>query len=123
MFRGRGAIVNVDELVERVREAIRTGTGPDGRRLEGCAFGPCRDSRDRGGAGCHLCDVIAKLPQPGADRAARRLADAAAGDADVHEREHKNAARDGDPKLAGAKQRKHPMWEKRKRQGPHRGNA
>jgi len=114
--------VNVDELVERVREAIRTGT-VDGRRLEGCAFGPCSSSRSRGGAGCHLCDVIAKLEQPGARAERLRLADAAAVDADVHAREHKNAARDGDPKLSGAKERRHPMYEKRKRQGPHRGNA
>jgi hypothetical protein len=31
---------------------------------EGCGFGPCRHSRERGGRGCHLCDVTAKLPQP-----------------------------------------------------------
>lgn len=85
-------------------------------RPEGCGFGPCRNSLERGGKGCRLCDVIAKLPQP-------RRSIAAAVDADVHEREHRNAARDGDLKLAGAKQRKHPMWEKRRRQGPHRGNA
>lgn len=117
--------MNVDELVERVREAIRTGTGPDGRRLEGCAFGSCSSSRERGGAGCHLCDVIAKLEQP-SDRAARRLAaaaDAAAVDADVHEREHKNPTRDGAPTLSGEKERRHPMHEKRRRQGPHRSNA
>ena len=29
----------------------------------GCAFGPCVHSRERGGAGCKLCDVVAKLPQ------------------------------------------------------------
>ena len=29
----------------------------------GCAFGPCIYSRERGGAGCKLCDVVAKLPQ------------------------------------------------------------
>jgi len=106
--------VNVDELVERVREAIRNGTGPDGRRLEGCAFGPCRDSRERGGAGCHLCDVIAKLPQP--QKLTRPLE---AGEDLAPDK----AARDGDPKLSGAKQRRHPMFEKRRRQGPHRGHA
>jgi hypothetical protein len=112
--------VNVDELVERVREAIRTGT-VDGRRLEGCAFGPCSSSRSRGGAGCYLCDTIARLEQPIA--LGRALTDAAAVDADVHDREHRNAARDGDPKLSGAKERRHPMYEKRRRQGPHRSNA
>lgn len=28
---------------------------------EGCAFGPCRQSRDRGGPGCDLCDRVAKI--------------------------------------------------------------
>lgn len=64
---------------------------------------------------CRLCTVIADLPLNG------RIA--AAVDADVHEREHKNAARDGAPKLAAEKERRHPMFEKRRRQGPHRGNA
>lgn len=31
---------------------------------EGCAFGPCRQSLERGGAGCRLCDRIAKIQQP-----------------------------------------------------------
>lgn len=31
--------------------------------IEGCGFGPCVRSRERGGPGCHLCDVTAKLPQ------------------------------------------------------------
>jgi hypothetical protein len=100
----------------------------DGRRVdeftgegrEGCGFGPCLDSIERGGCGCYLCDTVARLEQPAARR---RSLDAAAADANVHEREHTNAARDGDPKLAGAKSRRHPMWEKRRRQGPHRGNA
>ncbi len=112
--------MNVDELVERVREAIRTGTDPDtGRRLEGCAFGPCSSSRARGGEGCYLCDVIATLPQP-----TRRggLVDASADDP-ADEKPQANAARDGDPTLAGARERRHPMWEKRRRQGPHRGNV
>ena len=84
-----------------------------GAPFEGCGFGPCSSSRARGGAGCYLCDVIAALPQPGA----RRQLEAA----DV--KPQANAARDGDPKLAGAKERRHPMYEKRRRQGPHRGNA
>jgi hypothetical protein len=29
----------------------------------GCALGPCIHSRERGGTGCKLCDVTAKLPQ------------------------------------------------------------
>lgn len=29
-----------------------------------CAFGPCDRSKERGGEGCHLCDVVAHLPQP-----------------------------------------------------------
>lgn len=35
------------------------------RRNPGCAFGPCNDSAQVGGPGCHLCDVIARLPQRG----------------------------------------------------------
>lgn len=92
----------------------------DGRRVdeltgegrEGCGFGPCLDSLERGGRGCTLCDVTAKLPQPGA----RRLESA-----DV--KPQANAARDGAPKLSGEKDRRHPMFEKRRRQGPHRGNV
>lgn len=107
----------------------------DGRRVdeltgegrEGCGFGPCLNSLERGGRGCYLCDTIARLEQPaararGASSAGQAL-DAAAAGADVHEREHRNATRDGDPKLAGAKARRHPMFEKRRRDGPHRGNA
>jgi hypothetical protein len=101
----------------------------DGRRVdeltgegrEGCGFGPCLSSTQRGGPFCYLCDTIARLEQPRAR--ARALTDAAAVDADVHEREHRNAARDGDPKLSGAKERRHPMYEKRRRQGPHRSNV
>lgn len=88
-----------------------------GEGREGCAFGPCLEAIERGGRGCYLCDVIAKLPQP---KPARLVAAAAA---DVHEREHTNAARDGVPKLSGEKTRRHPMFEKRHRDGPHRGNA
>lgn len=91
-----------------------------GEGREGCGFGPCLASSSRGGAGCYLCDTIARLPQP---RNLARLADAAAVDADVHEREHRNAARDGAPTLSGEKERRHPMHEKRRRQGPHRSNA
>ena len=35
------------------------------RRNPGCACGPCNDSAQVGGPGCHLCDVIAMLPQKG----------------------------------------------------------
>jgi hypothetical protein len=35
------------------------------RRNPGCAFGPCNDSKQYGGRGCHLCDDIATLPQRG----------------------------------------------------------
>ena len=94
-----------------------------GQGLEGCGFGPCLDSRARGGRGCYLCDTIAELPQPHARAAAGLAPDVAAVDADVHEREHKNATRDGAPKLSGEKERQHPMFEKRRRDGPHRGNA
>lgn len=91
-----------------------------GEGREGCGFGPCLDSIERGGRGCYLCDTIAKLEQPAARR---RSLTASAVDVDVHEREHANPARDGDPKLSGAKERRHPMFEKRRREGPHRGNA
>lgn len=33
------------------------------------------------------------------------------------------STRDGENKLAAAKERRHPMWEKRRRVGPHRSNA
>jgi hypothetical protein len=82
-----------------------------GEGREGCAFGPCRDSRDRGGAGCYLCDTIAHLEQPAARQAAA---------AEVREAEKTNAARDGDPKLAGEKKRGNLAFEKRRRVGPHR---
>ena len=32
--------------------------------MAGCGFGPCDDATVNGGPGCHLCDVIAHLPQP-----------------------------------------------------------
>jgi hypothetical protein len=33
--------------------------------MPGCSDpGGCANSKDNGGIGCHLCDVIAKLPQP-----------------------------------------------------------
>lgn len=35
------------------------------RKNPGCAFGPCNDSAQVGGPGCHLCDDIATLPQKG----------------------------------------------------------
>jgi len=105
----QGVIINGDG--RRVDEL--TGEG-----REGCGFGPCLDSRERGGRGCRLCDVIARLPQP-----ARPAEIVAAVDADAHERAHKNAARDGDPKLPGEKPRRHPMFEKRHRDGPHRSNV
>ena len=28
-----------------------------------CGLGPCVNSAERGGKGCYLCDVVAKLPQ------------------------------------------------------------
>ncbi len=109
----------------------------DGR--EGCGFGPCLASRERGGRGCTLCDVIAKLPQPGN---LARQADAAAAVAPVLEAEgldllppaptplelepvraQQNPTRDGAPKLSGERERRHPMFEKRRRDGPHRSNV
>ncbi len=81
--------------------------------IEGCGFGPCRDSRERGGGGCDLCDRVAHLPQP---PASRRVV----GELEIHEREHTNAARDGDPKLSGEKDRGNLAFQKRRRVGPHR---
>jgi hypothetical protein len=85
-----------------------------GEGREGCGFGPCLDSRERGGRGCYLCDTIARLEQP----AARARA---ADPADV--KQQTNPERDGAPKLAGERERRHPMWEKRRRDGPHRSNV
>lgn len=94
----------------------------DGRRVdeqtgegrEGCGFGPCLDSIERGGRGCYLCDTIARLAQPAHARAAADPVD---------EKKQANAARDGAPKLSGEKERRHPMFEKRRRDGPHRSNV
>ncbi len=55
-----------------------------------------------------MCDRVAMLPQPRI-REAFRAKD--------------KATRDGKPTLAAAKERRHPMWQKRHRDGPHRGNA
>jgi hypothetical protein len=77
-------------------------------RPEGCGFGPCRNSIERGGQGCRLCDVIAKLPQPKALEAVK---------------EQDNPERDGAPKLAGERKRGNLAFQKRHREGPHRGNA
>lgn len=101
-----------------------------GEGREGCGFGPCLDSRERGGAGCHLCDVIAKLPQP-RRRGAPLVDDAAdgawfggdAGAEELHQRELVNPTRDGAPKLSGERERGNLAFQKRRRQGPHRGNA
>lgn len=32
--------------------------------MRGCGFGPCENSLEMGGGGCHLCDITAHLPQP-----------------------------------------------------------
>lgn len=117
----------------------------DGRRVdeitgegrEGCGFGPCLSSTSRGGAGCYLCDTIAAMPQPA--NLARAVVESAApvlGAAGVEllppasmpielepTRKQSNPGRDGAPKLSGEKDRRHPMFEKRRRDGPHRGNA
>jgi hypothetical protein len=77
--------------------------------VKGCAsLGGCEDSAANGGSGCYLCDVIAKLPQP---KSAIEL---------MNDREQKNAARDGAPKLSGEKKRGNLAFQKRRRVGPHR---
>jgi hypothetical protein len=62
-----------------------------------CAFGPCDQSRERGGAGCDLCDRVAKLPQPSTST--------------MLERQAKYAVPDASRKKAP----KHPMFTKRHR--------
>ena len=121
--------MTIDELVERVREAIRTGTDPDGRRLEGCGFGPCSSSRRRSGPaapGCYLCDTVAGLPQP-ARRAIVVGVELEAGPAPALEDGGRASSRpdtrDGASKLAGEKDRGNLAFQKRRRQGPHRSNA
>jgi hypothetical protein len=49
---------------------------------------------------------VAQLPQPGTHREALK--------------DESNVTRDGDPKLAAERKRRHPMWEKRHREGPVR---
>lgn len=71
--------------------------------MAGCAsLGGCDHSQSNGGAGCHLCDVIAKLPQPRFRETIR------AGE---------KATRDGDPKLAAERKRGNLMFRKRQRAG------
>lgn len=36
----------------------------DPGKTRGCAFGNCENASENGGKGCHMCDVVAKLPQP-----------------------------------------------------------
>lgn len=36
--------------------------------MNSCGLGPCDKSRERGGAGCDLCDRVAKLAQPKEER-------------------------------------------------------
>jgi hypothetical protein len=80
--------------------------------MTGCAsLGGCADSTANGGAGCYLCDVVAKLPQP---KTALDL---------ISDREQKNATRGGAEKLSGERTRGNIAFRKRHRQGPHRGNA
>jgi hypothetical protein len=76
--------------------------------MSSCAIETCERSAQRGGPGCDMCDRVAMLPQP------RTMETIRAKD---------KATRDGTPTLAAAKERRHPMWEKRRRDGPHRGNA
>ena len=77
------------------------------RRPEGCGFGPCVNSLERGGGSCLLCDVIAHLPQQ------------ASGVMQLAAREMKNAARDGVGKLKGGENL---AFKKRHREGAHRGS-
>ena len=77
--------------------------------MRGCASdGGCDDSVANGGAGCHLCDVIAKLPQP------------KTGLEWMQERAQANATRSGAEKLSGERKRGNIAFRKRHRVGPHR---
>jgi hypothetical protein len=96
---------------------------------EGCGFGPCRNSLERGGAGCRLCDVIAKILPPlpcGADVAGVPCSLVRGHPWWVQHRgprktaAEENATRDGAPKLSGEKERGNLAFEKRRRVGPHR---
>ena len=82
-----------------------------GRSLEGCAFGPCQNSIERGGASCDLCDRVAKIPQVGGRLKTSDPADV---------KPQQNAARGGAPKLAGERARGNLAFQKRRRVGPHR---
>jgi hypothetical protein len=75
-----------------------------GVMARGCAdIGGCDDSVVNGGTGCHLCDVVARLPQP--RTAMDRLEQAA------------NVTRDGEAELKGGENL---AFKKRHRVGPHR---
>lgn len=96
-----------DLRVNSGKGSARTGAAP-----EGCGFGPCWNSLERGGASCDMCDRVAHLPQP-------VFRDAAG----LRARDTKNAGRDGAPKLSGERERTPLAFRKRHREGPHRGNA
>lgn len=96
---------------------------------EGCGFGPCKHSKDRGGHGCDMCDRVAKIAP--LEACGRQVSDgvtcslfkghpswvACRGTKKARERAAVNAARDGDRPDKDAA----PLaFKKRTRVGPHR---
>lgn len=80
---------------------------------------------------CYLCYVlplrfgpIERCPHPTTDgddcRLVKGHSPPCKSEKDGRPEKEAASTRDGTPKLAGAKARRHPMWEKRKRVGPHR---
>lgn len=96
--------------------------------IEGCGFGPCVDSLERGGAGCDLCDRVAHIPpveqcpkDVGDQRC--RLEAGHEPPCDAPRRAEKvdtAPTRDGDPKLAAERKRGNLAFQKRHREGPVR---
>lgn len=126
-----------------------SGAGGSPEGVRGCWQGCGRENQDAPGVGlvhgsqlprdaapelrrdrwhCYLCYVLPLKFRP-PDRCDRHLVehctlvkghpppckDTTKGESKKSE----NATRDGEPTLAAARQRRHPMFEKRSRQGPH----
>lgn len=97
----------------------------------GCASPTgCDDSVANGGAGCHLCDVVAHLPERplkcGRPIGKDLLCELVEGHPSwvacrnaSTQKKAENETRDGDPKLAAERKRGNLAFQKRNRQGPN----
>lgn len=98
---------------------------------EGCGFGPCKHSKERGGHGCDMCDRVAQIAP--LEPCGRVLADGVAcslyrghpswvacrGTKKAKEAAAANATRDGE---RPDKDDTNLAFKRRYREGPHRGS-